>query len=148
MAMESDDKGKYSRRNFLYKLGIGVSAAISGYVISKSGTSAILPKDKIGNSRIYRHPKLSEEVARYRKEGDLILTKGDAMYGVNAIGEQVISLLNGKNSILSISKSISMSNNITLNGTLQASVATFISQLATVEFLENPFFVTLYETYE
>lgn len=143
---ESDRK-IINRREFLFTLGIGATAAISGYYISDSFINSEQIKSSLTSKKTSDKPLLKESVKTYYENNSLFLTNNNIKYCVNQTGAEVVQLLDGNYTINDISKKIAAKYGIEHNGSLDTSISKFICQLARSEFLSQPFYVTIFENY-
>ena len=133
-----------TRRDFIFKLGLGSTLAITGYYLSGIKHDDSSPD----NGHPPGLPLLRGEVSKARKEGGLYLEYGHSAYFVNATGEEVIGLMDGRRGVSDIAGKLSASYGLEHNEMLDASVAAFIGHLAEAGFLTQPFYASVYERYE
>lgn len=131
------------RRDFLIALGIGTSAVVSGYYILRPRENA---GDEPGIPSSDR-PQLKDKVGRSRSDEMLRLDCDGATFYVNETGREIISRMDGRNSVTDIASGLAGHFNIGYSDSVVASVATFIARLGEAGFLASPFYAVLYGSY-
>lgn len=136
-----------NRRDFLYKLGIRTSLTIAGFftfnkLLSDQGEDISKLENQVSDI-----PCLIADVRKDYENGHFVLSGKSSKCFANETGEKIIDWIDGKNTLPDITFNLSEYYSIDNTESLEASVATFICQLATMGFLTSPFYVTLYETY-
>jgi hypothetical protein len=132
-----------NRRDFLFTFGIGSTVAIAGYFLFDPVPAVKSKDDPVSSDQ----PRLKSNV-RLKVENDLYyLTNGTTSCFVNETGQQIISYMDGNNTVLDITHKISEIYSVEYSDFLVASVACFVSELAIEGFLQSPFYATFYENY-
>ena len=141
---------KISRRDFLIKLTVG-SLAISGFFLGADMIAAdsVELENKGASAGKNFFPRLrdgavitegSEVVSVRLAEGD-----NSSLCAVNQTGGEIIKMLNGENSIEMIGSVLARKMKINMSSGLNAKIAIFIAHLAANGFLQDDFYVTIYE---
>jgi hypothetical protein len=131
------------RRDFLFTLGIGSTLAITGYFLFDPVNPVKSKDDAVSSDK----PALCDNVTLIPENDLYILTNGTTSCFVNGTGQQIISYMDGKNTVLDITQKISAFYAVEYSDLLVASIAYFVSELAAEGFLVSPFYATFYETY-
>jgi hypothetical protein len=133
-----------NRRDFLFTLGAGTAFAVSGYFLWDSEKENKTVTQPVSSDK----PKLNSNVHTEQHEnGMLKLSHESNSCFVNITGQQVISFMDGRNTIINIAQKIAGFYSLEYSDELITSIATFVSQLANAGFLKSPFYATLYENY-
>jgi hypothetical protein len=135
-----------NRRNFILKLGAGTVATVTLSVILKD---LLLPEN---NAQEHNNkPKLKNDVIikPYGKEYMAFSSgnSGSNQIIVNKNGLEIISMLDGHNTVEDIADAYSTKFKLTRTDELDSKIAFFISQVALVSFLQTPFYVNIVENY-
>jgi len=144
MKKEKTKKNKFGRRDFLIRLGAGTALTIAGYFTFDTFDTAISDSRENASDK----PKLSGGIKKYYENSQMILSGENGRCMVNKTGEKIIEMLDGKNSLSSISANISGFYSIEHTDALEVSIASFLCQLGSQGFLSAPFYVIMYENYE
>ena len=144
--MQGEQKGKtnmLTRRDFLVRLGVGTSLAITGFFIFDKIKPSIKNNS---NDGIVHNPCLADDVIKTLENEQISLCNNNSKCILNNTGRRIIDLMDGNNDLHSISKKISDYYSIDHTEDLEVSIASFICQLGESGFLASPFYVVMYET--
>jgi len=131
------------RNDFLIRLGVGTAVAVSGYFLWNLVVGTESNNTPVSSDR----PELNPNVYTREESGLFTLSHEENSCHVNSTGRQIISCMNGRNTVTDIAEIVSEKYSIEYSDSLVTSVAYFVSQLAKAGFLASPFYATFYEYY-
>jgi Coenzyme PQQ synthesis protein D (PqqD) len=135
-----------NRRDFLITLGSVVTAGIAGFFLGGTRAQAAPAQGLDVASDL---PCLRAGLSVYPDGDGVILreySSGELRCGVNHVGREIVSRLDGKHSVEAISADLAKYLGLPPDGMLEGKVAYFVTQLGDMGLLKSPYFVTLAET--
>ena len=146
--LKDSKKNTFSRRDFILKLGIGASVAITGYyLVNNFVGSTDEPKHELAPNEM---PILKPNLVLKEDLGNMLIHNPGSVepsFMVNDVGKEILLNLNGKRSLQDLSEQVAAKYELTYDEALLSQVAFFVSQLAILGFLQKPFFVNIVENY-
>ncbi len=147
VSSSSDPPSRHNltRRNFFISLGAGVGG-IAGYFCFAGRPIAPPPTESVPvPSGPTAHPRLRDE-ACISSDGELYTisvpgTESPTVCGVNPVGAEIVQRLTGQQTIGEICADVAAAVGICHDEAIEAKIACFVAELASLGFLRDPFYV-------